>query len=99
MATRSISRWRSRSRPPAIVQGNYGDVNGAAPGGIVSVVDADPRIISNPIVDMTAGNPAAVEDALKYLVFTGAITEMIAAAPVIAAAYAQPFRRGPPPPP
>ncbi len=44
------------------------DTNGAAPGGIFfqddygapgSVVDADPRLISNLIVDMTANNPAA----------------------------------------
>jgi Ca2+-binding RTX toxin-like protein len=37
---------------PPVVQGNY-----ALPG---TVVDADPRIISNLIVDMTVNNPAAV---------------------------------------
>jgi len=31
-----------------------------------SVADADPRIISNLLVDMTAANPAAVEAALRY---------------------------------
>ena len=55
-----------------------------------NVVDSDPRIISNLIVDMTAGNPAAVAAALKYSVFTGAITEdeVAAAAAAISAAYA-----------
>ncbi|WP_375739225.1 peroxidase family protein [Pseudomonas boanensis] len=50
------------------------DLNGPAPGGLLTnnnyattgpiagnVVDADPRIISNLIVDQTASNPAAVE--------------------------------------
>ena len=45
------------------------DTNGPAPGGVLtnnnynspgSVVDADPRIISNLIVDQTANNPAAI---------------------------------------
>jgi hypothetical protein len=40
---------------------NYGDTNGAAPGGVRSVADADPRMISNLIVDMSLSNPAAVE--------------------------------------
>ncbi|MEK7760183.1 MAG: peroxidase family protein [Nitrospirota bacterium] len=68
---------------PPITNNDYG-VTGA------SVADVDPRIISNLIVDMTAGNPAAVEAALKYLVFTGAIAQADAdaAAPAIAAAYA-----------
>jgi hypothetical protein len=38
---------------PNLVQGNYGNSG--------SVVDADPRIISNLIVSMTIDNPAAVE--------------------------------------
>lgn len=42
---------------------NYGQ-----PG---NVVDADPRTISNLIVDQTAGNPAAVYAALKVLGITG----------------------------
>lgn len=39
---------------PPLVQGNYG-----TPGA--TVVDADPRIISNLIVDMSVNNPAAIE--------------------------------------
>ncbi len=49
---------------PLFVQGNYG-----LPG---DVVDADPRIISNLLVDMTLNNPAAVAAALKYAGITGA---------------------------
>ena len=50
--------------------GDTFDMNGPAPGGLVtntdygadgSVADADPRIISNLIVDQTIGNPAAVQ--------------------------------------
>ena len=72
--------------PTVITNTNY---DPTIPGSH-SVADADPRIISNLIADMTAGNPAAVEAALKYLVFTGAIAEAdaAAAAPAIAAAYA-----------
>ncbi|OOG68665.1 hypothetical protein B0E45_17580, partial [Sinorhizobium sp. A49] len=51
------------------------DVNGGAPGGVLtggnygapgSVVDADPRIISNLIVDMSINNPAAIIAALTF---------------------------------
>ncbi|NRP21116.1 hypothetical protein LPJGGPFB_04375 [Ensifer adhaerens] len=52
------------------------DVNGPAPGGILTggnygapnanVVDADPRIISNLIVDMSINNPAAIIAALTF---------------------------------
>ena len=62
---------------PATVQGNYGN-----PG---TVVDADPRIISNLIVDMTAANPAAVAAALAYVGITGAAADAARAA--IVAAY------------
>ncbi len=50
--------------------GDTFDMNGAAPGGLVTntdygaagnVADADPRIISNLIVDQTISNPAAVQ--------------------------------------
>src|SRR5215468_4280465 len=50
--------------------GDTFDANGPGPGGVVTntgfsqtgdVVDADPRIISNLIVDQTSNNPAAVE--------------------------------------
>jgi len=49
--------------------GDTFDINGNAPGGLITntnygnvgnVADADPRIISNLIVDQTANNPAAV---------------------------------------
>ena len=49
--------------------GDTFDINGGAPGGLVTntnyanvgnVADADPRLISNLIVDQTANNPAAV---------------------------------------
>src|SRR5262245_50805404 len=51
------------------LDGDTFDANGPAPGGVVTntdfsqpgnVVDADPRIISNLIVDQTSNNPAAV---------------------------------------
>src|SRR5262245_34150971 len=51
------------------LDGDTFDANGPAPGGVItntdfgsggSVVDADPRIISNLIVDQTSNNPAAV---------------------------------------
>ena len=49
--------------------GDAFDANGPGPGGVITntdfgqqgnVVDADPRIISNLIVDQTSSNPAAV---------------------------------------
>ena len=49
--------------------GDTFDANGPGPGGVINntdfgqqgdVVDADPRIISNLIVDQTSSNPAAV---------------------------------------
>ena len=43
-----------------VINHNYGDTNGAAPGGIRSVADIDPRTISNLIVDMSVNNPAAI---------------------------------------
>ena len=46
------------------------NTNYANPG---NVVDSDPRIISNLIVDMTAANPAAVMAALQYSVFSETI--------------------------
>ncbi|WP_088348188.1 MULTISPECIES: peroxidase family protein [Rhodomicrobium] len=42
-----------------------------APG---SVVDGNPRTISNLIVDQTLNNPAAIQAALKYAEMTGSIT-------------------------
>jgi hypothetical protein len=48
-----------------VINHNYGvvDVNPALPGiqpGVKSVVDVDPRLISNLIVDMSVNNPAAI---------------------------------------
>ena len=89
-----------RLTDPVFRNDQDGDVMPLGPGAptisntnyalIGNVADADPRIISNLIVDMTAGNPAAVEAALKYSVFTGAIAEddVAAAAAAIAASYA-----------
>jgi Ca2+-binding RTX toxin-like protein len=57
------------------------DFNGPAPGGEVvqgnygiagNVVDADPRTISNLIVDQSVNNPAAILAALKYAGIEGA---------------------------
>jgi hypothetical protein len=44
---------------------SFGPITNNDYGSQTSVADADPRIISNLIVDMTAGNPAAVEAALR----------------------------------
>ncbi len=49
-----------------------------------SVADADPRIISNLLVDMTAANPAAVEAALRY---AGAEGDVSAVRDAIVAAW------------
>ena len=54
------------SQPP-VVQGNYG-----APG---TVIDADPRIISNLIVDMSVRNPAAIETFLNNPLAVAAFEE------------------------
>lgn len=62
---------------PAFVNGNYGQ------GG--SVVDADPRTISNLIVDQTAANRAAIEAALFHLGIDG--TAAHAAADAVQSAY------------
>lgn len=43
---------------PPITNNNYGNTG--------SVADADPRIISNLVVDQTAGNPAAIMAALQH---------------------------------
>ena len=71
------------------------DTINLGPGGVVTnnnygnagnVADADPRIISNLIVDMSLNNPAAVAAALKYAGIEGA--EATAAAADIATARA-----------
>lgn len=62
---------------PALVNGNYGQ-----PG---SVVDADPRTISNLIVDQTGANRAAIEAALFHLGIEGSAAH--AAADAVQSAY------------
>ncbi len=68
------------SNPLNDPDGDTFDANGPAPGGVITnnnyglpgdVADADPRIISNLLVDMTLNNPAAVAAALKYAGITG----------------------------
>ena len=61
-----------------VINHNYGDTNGAAAGGIRSVADVDPRVISNLIVDMSVSNPAAIDAFLNnplsmeaYVALTG----------------------------
>ena len=56
----SITLGPPGSGAPTITNTNYGDTNGNTPGGIISVVDADPRIISNLVSDQSNSNPAAV---------------------------------------
>jgi Ca2+-binding RTX toxin-like protein len=58
--------------PPGYVPGNNN--NYGAPG---SVVDADPRLISNLVVDQTPGNPAAIAAALRAAGHTGDLTAKI----------------------
>ncbi|MER2269087.1 heme peroxidase, partial [Methylobacterium oxalidis] len=72
----SITFGAGTSGQTTLTDGNYG-VMGAPPpesrglgGG--TVVDADPRIISNLIVDQTLENPAAIYAALLYAGVAGA---------------------------
>jgi Ca2+-binding RTX toxin-like protein len=73
--------------------GNYAEMGNPTPqsmglgGG--TLVDADPRIISNLIVDQTVDNPAAIYAALAYDGVTG--TAMTAALDQYKAAY-QPYK-------
>ncbi len=67
--------------PTTITNTNYNPAS-----GFNSVADEDPRTITNLIVDMTAGNPAAVTAALTYHGITGAAATAARAA--IAAANA-----------
>ncbi|MFC3632084.1 peroxidase family protein [Paracoccus angustae] len=63
-----------------------GNNNDYGQPGTVGVVDADPRIISNLIVDQTLGNPAAVYAALMHAGVSGAALQ--AAQNQISTAYA-----------
>ncbi|TDH58329.1 heme peroxidase [Dankookia rubra] len=69
--------------------GNYAGMGAPPPAsqglGGGTVVDADPRIISNLIVDQTLENPAAIYAALTYAGLTG--TELTAALAEIRTAY------------
>jgi Ca2+-binding RTX toxin-like protein len=67
--------------PPGYVPGNNNNYGQAG-----SVVDADPRLISNLIVDQTLGNPAAIYAALTHAGVTGAA--VVPALNAITAAYA-----------
>jgi Ca2+-binding RTX toxin-like protein len=52
--------------------GNAGPASGSSPGpGSGTVIDADPRIISNLIVDQTLNNPAAIAAALTHAGMSG----------------------------
>ncbi|MEO9337692.1 peroxidase family protein [Mesorhizobium sp. SB112] len=67
--------------------GNAGTASGMTPGpGSGTVIDADPRIISNLIVDQTPGNPAAIMVALQHAGVSGA--GLIAGVAGVKAAYA-----------
>jgi Ca2+-binding RTX toxin-like protein len=69
------------------------DLNGPAPGGTLvqgnyglngNVVDADPRIISNLIVDMSVNNPAAITTFLSNPLSVAAFEEDVGFPPTLA---------------
>jgi Ca2+-binding RTX toxin-like protein len=72
---------------PRLLDPQYVNDSYATPGS--NVVDPAPRVISNLIVDMTAGNPAAVMAALENSVFEGTIldSQVAAAATAIRTAH------------
>ncbi|MDX3927017.1 MAG: peroxidase family protein [Shinella sp.] len=66
--------------------GNAGPGSGTSPGpGSGTVIDADPRIISNLIVDQTLANPAAIMAALQHAGVPGA--ELMTALGEVRTAY------------
>ena len=73
---------------------NAGTRTGSQPGpGSGTVIDADPRIISNLIVDQTLKNPAAIAAALTHAGLSGqplmtALTQIVAARDALDAAIA-----------
>lgn len=73
---------------------NAGTGSGSSPGpGSGTVIDADPRIISNLIVDQTLKNPAAIAAALTHAGLSGqplmtALTQIVAARDALDAAIA-----------
>ncbi len=70
---------------PAITNTDYGLVDGQGHIGTGSVVDADPRTISNLIVTQDVSNPAAIRAALKAVGVEGA--DQTAATNAITSAY------------
>ncbi|WP_243375654.1 peroxidase family protein [Microvirga solisilvae] len=71
----SITFGQGSPNPVVFTDGNYGEMGNPSPqsmglgGG--TLVDADPRIISNLIVDQTLDNPAAIYAALTHAGVTG----------------------------
>ncbi|WP_011580134.1 MULTISPECIES: peroxidase family protein [Chelativorans] len=80
---------------PVVDNTNYGvDGEQNAPGDMTngghsgSVADADPRIISNLIVDQTPANPAAIIAGLRHAGFEGTADELTQAVAAISGPYA-----------
>ena len=67
-----------------VINHNYGDTNGPAPGGTRSVADTDPRVISNLIVDMSVTNPAAIYTFLSNPLSVGAFEAEMGFVPTVA---------------
>ena len=67
-----------------VINHNYGDTNGPAPGGTRSVADTDPRVISNLIVDMSVTNPAAIYTFLSNPLSVGAFEADMGFVPTVA---------------
>ncbi len=64
-----------------MINHNYGDASALPGTQLRSVADADPRTISNLIVDMTVNNPAAIDTFLNNPLSTGAFEEEMGFAP------------------
>ena len=77
-------------------EGIFQGISNTNHGAAGNVVDSDPRIISNLIVNQTAGNPAAVMAALQFSVFSEALLpgQVAATAQAIATAYANRLANG-----
>ncbi len=59
-----------------VVNHNYGDASAVSGTQIKSVVDANPRVISNLIVDMSVDNPAAIQAFLNNPLSINAFLEL-----------------------
>ncbi|MHA4837558.1 peroxidase family protein [Sphingopyxis sp. MSC1_008] len=83
----NVETWYSNNN-----YANAGPGSGSSPGpGSGTVIDADPRIISNLIVDQTLKNPAAIAAALTHAGLSGAalmtaLTQIVAARDALEAA-------------